>query len=400
MKSYRPPTNAFQNRADAAIAHGALTNSKRPECFVKGVYPAHMAKGKGCYLWDHDNKRYIDFVCGLGSNLLGYAHEEITQAIVRQAQLGTTLSLGTDMEVETAEKVKELFPFIEKVRFLKTGSEACSAAIRIARAYTGKKYIYSNGYHGWHDDFVSLTPPAYGVPERNWMHSRYDNYHELAACITEPVQTKVDCSIAGGLAYLKLLMSEKRALTIFDEVITGFRYPQFSVATETGVTPDLICLGKAMGGGLPIAVVGGKSEIMDSDYFVSSTFAGETLSLAASLKLMQLLQTKYDVGYLWEKGNQFLEKFNNIWPEGVTLEGYATRSVLKGSDLNKALFMQECCKAGILIGPSFFFIFPHIELMEQVISTFSDILKRIRAGEVKLEGEMPKQAFAQKVRNQ
>ena len=124
-------------RAQDSIAQGALTNSKRAECFVKTIYPVHLTKGRGCYVWDTQGNRYIDFICGLGSNLLGYGNSLIAESMYRQALEGCTLSLSTTLEVVVAEKIKEVVPFVEKMKFLKTGTEACMAAIRIARAYHG-----------------------------------------------------------------------------------------------------------------------------------------------------------------------------------------------------------------------------------------------------------------------
>lgn len=402
MKSKPCFDGEIYRRSALSIAHGALTNSKRAESFVKGIYPTHLKRGNGCYVWDTRGNRFVDFICGLGSNLLGYANEEINEAITKRAALGSTLSLGTDLEVETAEKVKELFPFVERVRFLKTGSDACSAAIRIARAYKGKSNIGSLHYHGWHDDFVSMSPPAYGVPEREWMRDMTggeDAWDNLAAVIIEPIVTDISPRRIAYLQELRKKCTDNGTLLIFDEVITGFRFPNFSVSSEYQIIPDIICLGKAMGGGMPLSVIAGKAKIMETDYFVSSTFAGETLSLAAGLKTMQLLQgNKYKIDFLWEKGAQFIFRFNEIWRDGLTLEGYPTRSILKGDELTKALFMQECCKAGILMGPSFFFNFCHIEIMDQVLSVFSDILRRIKSGSVQLQGELPKSPYSMKVR--
>lgn len=388
-------------RSTQAIAHGALTNSKRPESFVKGIYPTHLKRGQGCYVWDTQGNRYIDFICGLGSNLLGYGQEEISSAIIRRAGLGGTLSLGTDLEVEAAEKVKELFPFVERLRFLKTGSEATTSSLIMARAYTGRKFVLSEGYHAWHPEFTSLTPPAYGIlphPHMLKLQGPHLIDENIAAVIVEPIITDISPERIAWLKELRQVCTDNNTLLIFDEVITGCRFPGYSVAHDYNIIPDLICLGKAIGGGMPISVVAGKAEIMESDYFVSSTFAGDTLSLAASLRCMQLLQNKFKVDHLWEKGAQFLFRFNEIWREGLILEGYPTRSVLKGDVITKALFMQECCKAGILVGPSFFFIFPHIDIMDQVLSVFSDILIRIKTGSVLLEGEMPQPAYVQKAR--
>jgi glutamate-1-semialdehyde aminotransferase len=406
-------------RANESIAHGALTNSKRASSFIKGVYPTHLSHGKGCYVWDTRGNQYIDFVCGLGVNLLGYAHEEVNQAIVDQLRKGCTLSLGTELEIRTAEKVKEMFPFVEKVRFLKTGTDACEAAVRIARAYSGDNQggILSSGYHGWISFCESYEFKTPGIFYQNQIHhfnvERQDQgpfkddpdwqLKRNCGVIVEPVMTEFSDSRRAWLQDLKGKVTDlggKRVL-IFDEVITGFRVPGFSVSKHWAVEPDLICLGKALGGGLPLSVVAGKTSVMEcADYFVSSTFAGETLSLAAALKTMTLLQTKYRIDELWEKGAQFLYQFNQIWPDGLIIEGYPTRGVLKGEKAIVDLFLQESCRAGLLFGPSWFFNFPHIDVMDFVLSTCAQVMGRIRRKEVKLEGEPSVVPFAQQVRKQ
>lgn len=396
---------SWDKRERECIAQGALTNSKRPSCLVRGVYPTHLKRGLGCHVWDMQGKQYVDFIGGLGCNILGYANQEVNAAVMERLNLGTTLSLATYLEVECAEKVKEIFPFIDRVRFLKTGTDACNAAIRIARAYTGRQAVYSAGYHGWGDEFVSLSSPAVGVTHTAGaqMHALDPEFRGLscaAAVIVEPIMTEMSDARLEWLKDLRDKCTEKGALLIFDEVITGFRFPKLSVSNYYGITPDLICLGKAIANGLPLSVVGGKKEIMEcGEYFVSSTFAGETLSLVAAIKTMTLLQTnKYDLSHLWEKGQQFITQFNAIAPESVLIEGYPTRGRLLGELLPKALFMQEACRAGILMGPSWFFNFKHIDVMDAVLNTCRDIMTRIKTGSVRLEGELPVSPFSQKMR--
>lgn len=385
-------------RANLAIAHGALTNSKRPQCLVKGVYPTHLTKGKGAFVWDTRGNKYIDFICGLGTSILGYANDEVNDACIQALKKGSSLSFGSVLEVETAERVKECFPWVERVRFLKTGTEACLAALRIARTKTGYKSIYSEGYHGWSDEFTSLTPPALGIPEQ--AHITKGDYPPAgtAALIVEPIITDASQARMERLREMRKRCDETKTVLIFDEIITGFRYPKFGVS-NSAVEPDIVLLGKAIANGMPLSIVAGKSAVMECDeYFVSSTFAGDMVSLAAAHKTMGLLQTKYRIDYLWESGAKFILAFNQLSPDLVTIEGYPTRGVFKGEILNKALFWQECCKAGILFGPSFFFNFSHIELSDVVLSTCKDILLRIRNGLVSLEGELPVTPFAQKAR--
>ena len=379
----------WYKRAQNSIAHASLTNSKRAESFVKGVYPTHISNSKGCFVWDHQNRKYIDFICGLGTNLLGYGNEEIAQVVAKQAYSGFSPSLATDIEVRAAEKVKELFPWVQKVRFLKTGSDACSAAVRIARAHTKDLDVYSEGYHGWHDQFASIMSPAIGVIPQDCIYKSRGIFGDIN--IVEPIE--LDNS-EERIDHLK----KSSGFKIFDEVITGFRYKSHSVSKHHGITPDLICLGKAIANGLPLSVVGGSSSIMECDeYFVSSTYAGETLSLVAAIKNMELLQTKYDINDLWDVGQRFMDEFNSM-SDKLKLKGYATRGRFEGDELTKALFFQECVKAGVLFGPSWFICFPHIPLIDDVLKICESVFMKIKSGMVKLEGEMPKSPFAERMR--
>lgn len=391
----------WKNRAELSIAHGALTNSKRPSCLVKGVYPTHLTRGLGAYVWDDSGTRYIDYVCGLGSSLLGYAHDEVNQAMSYQMGQGSVLSLGTTLEVQAAERVKELFPFIDRLRFLKTGSDACTAAVRIARAKTGRKVVLSEGYHGFHDEFVSLTPPAIGVNDYPFIGKleRIDRLIDVAAVIVEPFNLDAGHTRVEWLRRLRDACNASGTVLIFDEIITGLRVPGLSVTRYSSVEPDLVCFGKAIANGMPLSIVGGKKEVMEcGEYFISSTFAGETLSLAAMMKVLSLVQNKYLVDKLWQEGQKFKDQFNSIAPNIVSLRGYATRSVFEGSILNKALFWQEACRAGILFGPSWFIGHQHMGMTDSVMNICRDIFRRIEMGAVKLLGELPESPFAAKAR--
>ena len=403
MKAWKPPTRDWDKRSQNAIAQNALTNSKRPSTFVEGIYPTHLTRGEGCHVWDVEGNKYVDFICGLGSNILGYANSDVTEAVITQARLGSTLSLSTNLEVCFAEKVQEIFPFVERMKILKTGSDACSASIRIARAATGRKRIVTEGYHGFHDEFVSILPPALGVGGLFPLESITPEISalDLAAIIVEPVMTDASYERIARLKYLRSFCDRTGALLIFDEVITGFRFQGLSVSNHYQIKPDLICLGKAMGNGMPVSIVGGPKAIMEcGEYFVSSTFAGETLSLASGLKTMSLLQTKYNIDQLWSEGRRFLEKFNSIWPEKLKIDGYPTRGVFTGDPMTKALFWQEASKAGILFGPSWFINFAHIGHLEAVLSACEAIFQRLKTGAVELQGKMPMSPFAQQVREQ
>jgi len=389
-------------RAKKAIAHAALTNSKRPEVFPSN-YPTHITKARGCYVWDENGKRLIDFVCALGTNFLGYAHKEINDAVKAQMDKGSLYSLGSDLEVEFAEKIQETFSYCERVRVLKSGTEGCNAAIRIARAATGREWVISDGYHGWSDDFVSLTPPAKGIPmPRPWIGTlrelRIPSVPTLtAAIIVEPVITDFSDKRVQELLELREFCTRNKICLIFDETISAIRFPGLSVANHTGIYPDISVFGKALANGLPISVVAGRAKFMDADYFVSSSFAGDTLSMRAAMEVLRI--AKHDIDGIWEYANRFVKNFNLLAPDLVHIEGYPTRGVFKAKDdETKAIFFQEACKAGLLFGPSFFWCEPHNMETSLVLGLCNTIFTRMRNGETKLDGELPVTPFAQKQR--
>jgi len=390
-------------RAQNCIAQDVLTNSKHPRSHVNGIYPKQVRGGVGSHLYDLDNNKYLDYICGLGANLVGYGNETVNAAIIKNLYGGFSHSFPTHHEVECAEKLKQIFTFVDKFKFLKSGSEACTAAIRIARSATGRDVVLSEGYHGWHDDFVGLTPPASGVPKRDFvktLKSLKDVTKKVAAVIVEPVIVDNSRERIEWLKALKERCDETGVILIFDEVITGFRYKDYSCASNFNIYPDLIIIGKAMANGLPLAAVGGKKEIMDGNYFISSTYAGEVLSLVACQAVVDLMQRKSDfnINYLWAEGQHFIDEFNKFLPEKIKIVGYPTRGVFEGDELTRALFFQECAKARILFCKSWFYNFAHISHNEEVLAYIEQILFKIKQGNVQLEGDMPSSPFAMKVR--
>jgi glutamate-1-semialdehyde aminotransferase len=389
----------YANRADMCIAGGALTNSKRPESHVKGVYPTHLTRGSGAFVYDERGGSYLDYIIGLGSTLLGYGQNRVNEAIAGELANGYSLSLSSTLEIECAELIKSVFPMIEKLRILKTGSDATMAAIRFARAYNGRSVVLSEGYHGHSDGFVSMTPPAAGVMDsfQYFDLNKYDITENVSCVIVEPIITDFSQARIEWLKQLRDKCTKAGVILIFDEVITGMRVPGYSVARNIGVDPDIICLGKAIANGMPLSVVGGKKEIMDNqDVFISSTYAGERLSLAACMASIQEIK-RLGVQSLWDSGNYFLERFNGL-SKRVQISGYCSRGVFQGETLDKALFFQECVRSGILFGPSWFYSFPLMKHDHGTLSVCRDVIGKIESGNVKLMGDLPKSPFAQKVR--
>lgn len=392
----------WKQKADLAIGQGALTNSKRPESHVMGVYPTHVKRGFGPKIMDMWGNEYLDYICGLGANILGYGHNKINLALIDHIKKGYSHSLPTYKEVEVAEKLKGKFLFCERFKFLKTGSEACSAAVKMARAYTGRRKVLSHGYHGWHDLFVSLTPPAKGVVGEFQIEKLDEDLSkvdltDVACVIIEPVIDHIDRKRIDWLKDLREKCTKAGTVLIYDEVITGFRFDELSVANHTGIKPDLIILGKAMANGMPLSAVGGSKDILDGDYFVSSTYAGELLSLVACDAVMDIL-TKQKVRNLWLAGEQFLEEFNKAGNGIIQIRAYPTRGVFVAEEEDLAIFFQEACKAGILFCKSWFYSVPLIEHKDYTIRICSMIIEKMKRKEFKLHGNKPKPAFAQNVR--
>jgi glutamate-1-semialdehyde 2,1-aminomutase/spore coat polysaccharide biosynthesis protein SpsF len=247
----------------------------------------------------------------LGPIILGHNYPSVTDAVMQQMQDGTTFSLPHPLEVELAEMLVDIIPCAEMVRFAKNGSDATSGAVRLARAYTGRDIIACCGYHGWQDWYIGTTTRNRGVPkvvQELTVPFEYNNIESLkrifsehpgqvAAVIMEPFG--VEEPRDGFLQEVRDLALHDRALLIFDEIITGFRLALGGAQEYFGITPDLACLGKAMGNGYPIAAVVGPSEIMQlfDEVFFSFTFGGETVSLAAAIATISEMRQKDVIGY-------------------------------------------------------------------------------------------------------
>lgn len=387
-----------------AIAQGVLTNSKHPQSHILGVYPTHVKGGNGCKLYGTDGKKYVDYICGLGTNLVGYGNATVGAEVSKTLSKGFSHSLPTHYEIATAEIIKSMVPWVDRVKFLKTGSEACTAAVVVARAVTQRSMVLSEGYHGWHPEFTSLTPPGWGCPHSPHIRRLEKNYDldGVAAVIVEPVITQENPDRREWLRDLRDACDKTGTLLIFDEVITGFRVPKYSISEYYKIRPDIIILGKGMASGLPLAAVCGKKEVMDDRYFVSSTYAGDIVSLAAARSTLALIRDnhEYDMTDLWESGLLFKEEFNRIWPQGIMIQGYGTRGRFVGEDRVKHLFFQEMCRAGFLFCASWFYNWPLMQHRKSTIDVATDCLHLIKQGKVKLEGKAPVSPFAVRIRNE
>lgn len=384
------------------ILSGCQLYSKGPETHIKGVSPIYIEKGKGAHVWDPDGNEYIDYDMGLGPILLGYCYEPVDNAIIAQMKKGMGFSLVAPIEVEYAKLCIENIPCAEKVRFLKTGSSATEGAIRIARAFTGKKHIIRGEYHGWHEWTTAAESVRQGgiIDEvRKYVHKfdyndidtlemLFEKYKgEIAAVITEPVI--IDEPQNDFLNKMKEICNANEALLIFDEVVDGFRFSIGGAQKYFGVIPDLATFGKAAANGMPLSIIAGKREIMDAvdkNIFISTTFGGETLSLAAGIAVMNELKNKDVTDRIWSFGKH-LQIETNLMADRIgvpiRLKGYHCRMTFDYKDykgnhdwLYNSIFMQECVKRGVLLGWSIFPCYSHTDKdIEFTLNVFEDAMK-------------------------
>lgn len=318
-KSYTA-SQLHHQRALRTIPTASQTFSKSALMYVDGSAPLFADRGEGCYLWDIDGNRFTDFVLGLLPVVLGYKDPDVDLAITNQLARGITFSLATELEAELAEMLVDIIPCAEKVRFGKNGTDATSAAIRLARAHTGRDRVAVCGYHGWQDWYIGTTARHLGVPQAvreltatftyNDANSLADllgqHKGEFAAVILEPVT--FDLPANGFLQSVQKLANEHGAVLVFDEIVTGFRAALGGAQEVFGVTPDLACFGKGLGNGMPISAIVGRADIMNlmDEIFFSGTFGGEALSLAASIATFKKLKSSDAIERIHSVGSQML----------------------------------------------------------------------------------------------
>ena len=284
------------------LVSGAGTYSKAADRWPKNA-PQFAERAQGPYIFASDGKRYIDCTSSLGAILLGYGHPEVEAAVAAQAAIGNSFSLPTRLEHDLAERLCALIPCAEMVRFGKNGCDVTGAAVRIARAATGRQHIVYNGYHGHHDWSMTLPDKNGGVPEcmGPFSHKMRDLEHlanlldefPVAGVIMEPVISATP--VIPDPAYwraVRSLCDHYGTLLILDEMVTFGRLGYPGAVTEWAIDADLWCGAKALGNGYPLTLVAGRRELMqriEADVFYSTTFAGETTALAAGMKVLDIL---------------------------------------------------------------------------------------------------------------
>jgi glutamate-1-semialdehyde 2,1-aminomutase len=403
-------SNRQFDRASRTIPLASQTFSKSHQQWVRGATPLFLESGHGAYVNDPDGNVYIDYLQGLMPNILGYGDPDVDAAIREQLEKGINFSLPTTLEADLAERLVRDIPCAEMVRYGKNGSDATTAAIRLARAYTGRDKIAVAGYHGWHDWYIGSTVRSLGVPSaisgltatfpfndadalEAMMSSEPD---QIAAIVLEP--TGAALAQPGFLERVREIATKAGAVLVFDEIVTGFRIHVGGAQAHFGVVPDLACFGKAMANGMPISAIVGRKDIMMlmEDVFVSGTFGGEALSIAAAIATIDKLARENVISRLWTRGDSLIEKSNEIFERhgfGGMLafggEGWWPRlSIIDPpieSVLLTSLLRQAFVREGLILASSYNLSLPHdnehvyAETLEALERAVSDVRAQINS---------------------
>jgi len=371
----RKNSEIYLKKAKKLIPALSQTFSKAPYSFVEGVYPTYLSKGKGCYVFDVDGNKYIDYILALGPVILGYQYPRVDIAIRNQLKNGISFSIAHTLEVDVAEKIQKLIPAAEMIKFSKTGSDAGTAAIRAARAITKRNNIAYCGTGGvWHDWFTAITSRNAGIPlvEKKMIKKfNYNNIEslkiifekwkgEVAAVYIEPIFFEFPKK--DFLNNVKKLAHKHGAVLIFDEVVSGFRFAKGGAQELLKVEADIAVFGKGIANGMPLGAITGRRKYMQvfNDIFYSTSYAGETLSLAAASAVIDEIREKPVIKHGWELGRHLTTEFNKKSEElgvNIKMEGLPVRSFIVCRDEKnqqslerQSLFYQEVVKRGILFG--------------------------------------------------
>lgn len=395
----------FQQRAKKYIPGGAHTYSKGDDQFPANA-PAVIAKGNGCHIWDADNNQYLDFALSLGTVVLGHAYEPVLEAVRAELINGVNFVRPSPIEGELAERLCHILPCAEMVKLAKHGSDATTGAIKLARAYTGREYVVrcsADPFNAVHDWFIGSTVVNRGVPEAvrkltlqfeynnlASLEALFDQYPEQIACVLfEPVSFIEPAP--GFLQAVKALCERQGAILIFDEVVSGFRFALGGAQQYCGVTPHLAAFGKAMANGFSVSALAGSKEIMslggiDHDqervFLLSTTHGGETHSIAAALKTLEIIENEQVIDHFWHVGRYLKQKINQAaeaanFAAQVKTGGYDCKPSFAIVDNQgnvsmalRTLFLQETLKRGLMLP----YIVPCYSHTDEVIDQAAEIM--------------------------
>ena len=393
------------SKAKQIVAGGNMLLSKRPEMFLPEQWPSYFSKSKGCEVWDLDGKRYIDTLMMPGTNSLGYNYEEIDEAVKETINSGNMSTLNAPEEVELTERLVELHPWADMARFARSGGEANSVAIRLARAASGKDNVAFCGYHGWHDWYLAsnlsdskgldghLLPglDPHGVPKnlKDSVHPfEYNNFDKLEELVKTKNIGVIKMEVYRNkepennfLHRVRKLANEHNIVLVFDECTSGFRKNFGGLHKLYDVEPDVAMFGKALGNGYAVTAVLGKREVMQAaeKSFISSTFWTERIGSSAALATLKAMDKEKS----WEKITSMGEEINKEWIKlsqqyelPITISGLAALTTFTFKSKNalayKTLITQEMLKKGYLAATAVYVCTAHTP---EIIKTYLENLK-------------------------
>ena len=406
-------------KAKTLIPGGTMLLSKRPEMFLPEQWPSYFSKSKGCKVWDLDGRELLDMsIMGIGTNSLGYGNEEVDAAVIETVKKGNMSTLNCPEEVYLAEKLIEINPWADMVRFARSGGEANSIAIRIARAAAGKDNVAICGYHGWHDWYLSanhnggddlkshlipgLSPN--GVP-KNLKNSvfpfHYNNYEELLDIVEKNNIGVIKMEVMRNfgpkdnfLQKVRDLATQKNIVLVFDECSSGFRETNGGIFNKFDVIPDLVMFGKTIGNGYALTAVVGKKSVMEAaqSTFISSTFWTERIGPTAGLTTLDITEREKS----WETITSTGLKMQMGWKElasshglDITVSGIPAMTTYNFNSENAAIYKtfitQEMLKKGYLASTNFFACTSH---EDRHLDAYFDALDNIYATIAKCESEV------------
>ena len=367
-------SQTFLNRALRVIPLGSQTFSKSITQYPRDCSPLFIERAKGAFVYDIDKNRYVDVVNSLAAVTIGYRNKQVDSGVRRQLRKGSIFSLPGRLETIVSEKISELVPSAEMMRFAKNGSDATAAAIRLARAYTGRDHVISVGYHGWQDWYIGTTSRNKGVPSQvsqlthkaefnniASFQNLFDSFpQQIAAVILEPLG--VSLPTKDFLPELRSLCDKNGTVLIFDETITGFRVSEGGAQELFGVAPDLSTFGKGIANGYPLSVVAGSAAIMGEmeEIFFSGTFGGDLVALAAANEVLDMHLRGDVCPALLKIGKEVQQMVTSLLSQNglseiLTLSGHPTWLFWNWNlseeivDTAKSMFLQNNLAQGVMM---------------------------------------------------
>jgi len=374
----------YSDRANNLIPGGAHTYSKGDDQFPANA-PKIIERGLGCKLWDVDGNEFTDMAMSLGTTILGHAYEPVLEAVRKELSKGVNFCRPSVIEGELAELLVDLIPSAEMVKLGKHGSDAVTGAVKLARAYTNRKYVArcaEDAFNAIHDWFIGSTVVTRGVPEEVQALTLKFTYNDLESCerLFAEYPNQVACFILepvsfiqpqdGFLEKLKALCEKNGALLIFDEVVSGFRFNLGGVQKMVGVTPHLSAFGKAMANGFSVSALVGQREFMrlggitheqERVFLLSTTHGGETHSIAAAIACINEIRKQNAIQYFWDTGQALMDGVRKAAKEVaaekyITISGYSVKPGFSFRDetgqvsmVARTLFLQETIARGLLM---------------------------------------------------